>query len=182
MIIIGLIGEQGSGKGTIADYLVKKHSAHKFRFSQVWDDILQRLHIPNERKNQIALATAIRETFGENILAKVLTHDIEVGDHDINVIDGLRMPSELEIFRKVPSFHLIYVTGPIERRFELIKKRKEKSGEENLTFEEFKHTEENAVTEIHIPEIAKSADSTIENTGTLEELYAKVDALLEKLQ
>lgn len=182
MIIVGIIGEQGAGKGTIANYLEKKYSAFNFRFSRALDDILKRLSLPNERTNQIALVTALRGAFGEDILAKTLAHDLQTSDHAINVVEGIRMPSELAILTQLPQFHLWHVTAPIETRYRNVIARGEKAGETQLSFEEFKQTEQTAVTEIHIPELAKKAETTLENTGSIEELCAQADAALAKIQ
>lgn len=181
MIILGIVGEQGAGKGTAAQYIQKKYQAYNFRFSAALDDILARLSIPNERKNVIALVTALRGIFGEDILAKTLAHDIQTGAHAMSVVDGIRMPSELEILETLPGFQLIYITAPIESRYEKIKARKERANEESLSLEEFQDIEEKAVTEIHIPILAKRAKYRIENTGTLEELYAKIDEIIASL-
>jgi len=43
-IIIGLVGQMASGKGTIAEYLRDKHGADFFTFSTVLRDVLNRLH------------------------------------------------------------------------------------------------------------------------------------------
>lgn len=178
MIILGLIGEQGSGKGTVAEYLVKKHKAKSFRLSKILDDILQRLYIPNERKNQIALVTALRSAFGEALLAPVLAHDISAEKKKVSVVDGLRMPKELEVFEKIPGFYLIYITAPIKQRYEQVIHRGEKANEESLTFAEFKRTEQKAVTEIHIRNMALRADFKMVNDGTKKDLYRKVDEVL----
>ena len=182
MITLGLVGEPGSGKGTVSEYLEKTHSATRFRSSYVLDEILKHLGIPNERANQTMLVSGLRNTFGEDVLAKSIAHSIETSENAVNVIDGIRMPKEVETYDQIPSFHLVYVTAPVEMRHEKIIKRGEKAGEENLTLEEFKHFEETKVTEIHIGEIGSKAEFRIDNTGTLEELYAKVDEVMNQLK
>jgi dephospho-CoA kinase len=177
-----LIGEQGSGKGTAAKYLVKKYHANLIRFSKVWDDILARLYIPNERVNIIALAEAIRGTFGEDILARIITKDIIKEKRRLNVVDGMRMPSEYPIFKKLPGFAMIHITAPMKERYQNIIHRGERANENKLSFAQFKKTELTASTEVHIPAIAKHADYRIENVGTKKDLYRKVDEIMKQIQ
>lgn len=182
MTIIGLTGEQASGKGTVADYLVKKYKAKKFRMSKVWDDILERLYVPNERKNQVGLGMSIRGFFGEDILARVILEDMLRSKEKIALLDGMRFKSELKIFKKVKGFKLVYVTAPAEMRFEKIIHRGEKAGEKNLTFRQFKKAEATFPTEVEIPSLGRASDYRIDNVGTKKDLYAKVDEVMKELR
>jgi len=179
-LIICLVGEKGSGKGTVSRYLVEKYGARVFRFSEILDDILGRLYIPNARENQINLAEALREKFGAQVLAKVLKKDVENDNHKLIVLDGIRHPKELETLEQFSNFYLLYITCPLRIRYERSKKRGEKSGEDKMTFEDFKRRE-SASTEVWIKKIGKKARAKIDNSGTLEKLYKNVDNFITKI-
>jgi len=174
-LIIGLTGEKLAGKGTTAAYLAEKYNAKVFRFSQVLDDILARLYRPISREDQIKLGLCLRQNFGEGILALTLLKDVRKEDSDLIVVDGMRMPEEGKLFGALPNFLLVYITAPIETRFKRIAGRDEKVDEKNMSFEKFKEIEEQSLTETSIKLLAKKAKVKIENNGTFEELYQKIE-------
>jgi hypothetical protein len=65
-------------------------------------------------------------------------------------------------------------------RYERSRMRKEKAGEENMTFEEF-IAEEGRLTEVAIHEVGKNADFIIENNKTEPELIAQVDEVMTRI-
>lgn len=175
--IIGLVGEKLSGKGTVSDYLQEKYSAKHYRFSKILEDICERLYLPNTRENMIDVALSLRDKFGNEILAHVLKKDIEEEKPEYAVIDGIRYWEEYNILKNLEGFVFIYVTAPMEKRYERVKSRGEKQGEENLSFEDFKEQEQGP-TEKMISELAQEARYTINNNGSLEDLYKEIENIL----
>lgn len=180
-IILGLVGEKGSGKGTIADYLKKNHKVVVYRFSKVLNDILDRLYLPKSRENQINLFLTLKEKFGSEVLARVLTNDIKNDKSALIVADGIRRWPELEFLSRLPNFYLIYITADMEKRFERSKLRGEKEGEANMTFQDFKK-EEKKPTELEIAAIGKKASFKINNDKTFNELYLQIENIIKKIK
>lgn len=175
-MIIVLTGEKLAGKGTTADFLVKHYTAQTFRFSQPLSDIAQRLHLENSRANLVKLGTTLREHFGDDILAKILLQDILASTAPLKIIDGMRYLSEYELLKDLPDFHLIYVTASVAVRYARMQGRNEKSDEASMLETEFVQREQD-VTERQIPKLGQLAEVTINNAGTIQELYSKVDRL-----
>ena len=179
MIVIGLTGAPGSGKGTIAEYLVQKYDAAQFRFSKALDDILERVYQETSRHNEINIAMKLRELFGDDILAYVLKEDIMKAKPDLAVIDGMRFPAEYEMFKKIPGFKLLSVTTESQERYSRSLKRGEKAGETDLSKEEFDALEKRPA-EIHVPEVMNMADATIDNNGSMEDLKKNIDEVIQQ--
>lgn len=179
-VIIGLTGEKLSGKGTMSDYLIKKYSAKHYRFSKILDDIIKRLYLPKTRENQIDIALALREKFGNEILAHVLKKDIENDKQNICVIDGIRFWEEYHILKNLDNFILIYITAPLIKRFKRTEKREDKLDEKNITLEYFEK-QEKAPTEIIIKEIAEKSDYQIINNADLNSFYAQIEGIMQKI-
>lgn len=97
--ILALAGEMGSGKGAIAEYLIEKHGAKKFRFSSVFRDILDRLHIEESRENIQALSTTLRSAFGDDILSQTIVGDIGQSDAPLIIIDGVRREEDMRYLK-----------------------------------------------------------------------------------
>jgi len=178
-IILGIIGEISAGKDTLAEYLKLKHNATHYRFSEPLRDILVRLHIEINRHNLQNLSTMLRQLFGQNVLAKTICEDFKNGVN-MAVITGIRRPGDVDYFFNMPNFKLLYVTADIKIRYSRMLRRKENNDDNYKTFEEF--IEDNkAEAELQIPLVSQKADFTIDNSGTLEELYIKIDQIITNL-
>lgn len=182
-IIIGLIGEKGSGKGTVAEYLKEKYGAVHYGTSKILRRTLEDLHLPVTRDNLIKLALVLKEGYGPSVIIDSLIQDMEKNGSNIIIADGIRMHGDVEPFRKKygKDFHLVYVTADLQLRYERTKLRKEKEGEADATFEQFME-EEGKLTEISIHEIGRQADFKFNNSGTADELKGQVDEMLKSLR
>ena len=181
-LIIGLIGEKGAGKGTVADYLLEKYGAVHFGTSKILRRTLEDLHLPVTRDNLVKLALVLKEGYGPSVIIDSLIQDMEKSDADLIIADGIRMHGDIEPFQKKyqENFYLVYVTADLRLRYERTKARKEKEGEENATLEQFLE-EEGKLTEISIHEIGRRAEFKMNNNGTSEELKKQTDEMMEKL-
>ncbi|MDH4330503.1 MAG: AAA family ATPase [Candidatus Moranbacteria bacterium] len=175
--IIGLVGEIASGKGTVSKYLQEKHNAKVYRFSDVLREILSVLYLDCDRKNLSELSLCLRETFGEDILSNALVRKVLNDEHDLIILDGVRRKEELKFFDEIEGFQLVYVECDIKDRYKRIIERGENMDDKNKTFEDFKKDHERDA-EIRIRELKERADKVIDNDGSLEELYDKVDKIL----
>jgi dephospho-CoA kinase len=182
-IVIGLIGEKGSGKGTVSDYLIKEYGAVHYGTSKILRRTLEDIHVPVTRDNLVKLALVLKEGYGPSVIIDSLIRDMEKNGSDILIADGIRMHGDVEPFRKKygKDFHLIYVYSDLKLRYERTKKRKEKHGEGETTFEKFLE-EEGRLTEVSIHEIGKQADFKLNNNDTAKELKKQVDEMMKKIK
>lgn len=179
-IILGIAGPKLAGKGTAVEYLNTTQGFVNFTMSDILVDVLARLGKNNSRVNIIALVGALRDAFGENILAKVLCEDIEKSDKQRIIIDGIRMNSEVDMFQELPGFKLMYMDAPLEDRYERAINRGEKAGESEMSFEEFK-AEEQARSELQIKSLKDRADFVMFNKQSEEEMRAELDNIISNL-
>jgi len=178
-MIIGLVGEKFAGKDTVANYLEKKHNAGHFRFSHILDAILEELSLPVSRQNEVDLGLGLRKVFGEHVLIEALGKRLRKSLSSYKVVNGIRM-DEMDIVKGWEG-KIIYITAPVEVRFARYQIRDEKTDDALLNFQQFLE-QEKGPTEANIPELGAKADFKIENTGSLEELYKKVDEVTKGLQ
>jgi dephospho-CoA kinase len=177
-IILGFTGLMACGKGTAAKYLASKYNADTFRFSTMLRDVLDRLYLPQSRKNFQIISPLLRETFGQDLMAKVMAKDVESADSRVIAIDGMRRPADIEYLKKLPGFKMVAIDVDAKVRYERLKARGENPGDKEKTWEQFQKEHE-AETEIYIPELMKQSDVTINNNGTLEDFYKQLDELIK---
>jgi dephospho-CoA kinase len=178
-MIIGLVGEKLAGKDTIANYLVEKYGADHFRFTHILDAILEELGMPISRQNEIDLGLGLRKIFGEHVLVSALEKRVKKSRAKMIAVNGIRM-DEADIVKSWGA-KIIYVTAPADVRFGRYKNRHEKADDAQMNLEQFIRQEQGP-TEIRIPELGRGADFRIDNIGSLDELYKKVDDIINKLK
>jgi dephospho-CoA kinase len=176
-IILGLAGELAAGKGTAAKYLEKKYKASSHRFSTMLRDILDRLYLEQNRENMQILSTILRQNFGEDTLAKVISRDVSRDDNPVIAIDGVRRLADIKYLRELPEFKLVYIETSAENRFKRIKKRGENTDDKNKTFEEF-IKDHKGEAELQIRGLKNHADYVVDNNGGVDELYEQIDKII----
>ncbi len=178
-IVIGLVGETGSGKDTVAHYLKRRYDVDLLRFSRPLKKALDQFFEKSSKEDQSWLYTVFKERFGEDILHKGIARYI--AQHDgIMCINGMRMPMDLDFIRSFDINYVLYVTADQKLRWQRVKNRGEKSDDEQ-TFEEFQKFEREAETEKAIPTIGKQADFTVHNDGSMDELLWQVDDVMKEI-
>jgi len=198
-LVIGLVGEKGSGKQTFVNFLKKIATLRQaqgklprndkeevlnirqVRFSDILAQTLMIWDIPITRSNLQKLSLVINDAFGQSALANAARFSIEGDSADIIIFDGIRRPEELNLVKGLKNNILIYISAKQDLRYQRLKTRSEKVGETGLTFEQFLE-EENSPAEKNIPSLGKKANLKIENNGSLEEFKKSVEDFFLKLK
>lgn len=180
-IILGFVGKLSSGKGTIAKYLAENHGAQTVMFSQSLRDVLDRFYLPQTRDNMQAVSRGLREALGQDVIARVVAQDAQQAASAIVAVDGVRRPMDIVFLKELPGFTLVKVEADQKIRYERMTKRTQNTDDQTTTFEEFQKKDV-AEAESLIDEVAQEAKFTINNNGTVEELYRQVEDILNQLQ
>lgn len=180
-IIIGFTGLMASGKDAAKKYIEKKYGAKSFRFSTIMRDVLTRIHVDISRQNIQAVSLCLRETFGEDLFARVMATDVNETDNNIVVADGVRRLADIAHLSKLPGFYLIAIETDSKIRYERMVKRNENVGDSLKTYEQFL-TDGQQEAELKIPEVMSKADFTINNDGDFANLYQQIDKIIVKIQ
>lgn len=179
--VIGLIGENGSGKETFVDLFtehVGKEKVTHLRTVGILHETLDLWKIEQTRKNLQVLAIQM-EIFGAGTLTNALRSRVEESQTDFVIYDCIRWQSDLNLVTSFPHHLLVYVTADPKIRWERTRKRNKKIGEGKATFEEFLENEKRA-TETQIKQFGAQADFTITNNSSLEEFKSQVSSLFTK--
>lgn len=178
-IILGFVGPIASGKGTICEYLREKRGAEIFRFSTMLRDVLDRFYIKQSRENMQAVSSVLRQTFGDDLMAKTMANDVHASPAKIVAVDGVRRQPDIKYLQEIPGFYLIAVNADLKIRFERITRRGENTDDAKKTFEEFAADHEKEA-ELQIKAVSQAANFQINNDGTVEELYGQIEEILKK--
>jgi dephospho-CoA kinase len=180
-LILGFAGPLASGKDACKKYLEKKYGASSHRFSTMLRDILNRIYIPTSRQNIQNISLALRNCFGSDTLARVISEDVKNDNHDIVVVDGIRRMDDIVNLKNVEGFYLIGIEAKEEIRYERLKKRNENAGDDKKSFAEFLDDCKKEA-ELEIPKVMSNARFTINNNGSFDDLYKQIDEIIVKLK
>lgn len=182
MKLIGLTGLNASGKGTLAEILVKGGYEY-FSLSDIVREYATEVGLDHSRENLIYCGNKLRELYGPSVLAKKVIEKIirQPAEQKIEkaIVDSIRNIYEIEELRKVPGFLLIGVDAPAEVRFERAKIRErvgfEKTLEDFINVEKKENSSDPSKQQLF--ECLKMADKVIINDGTKDELILKARSL-----
>ena len=179
-IIISFTGLIACGKGTATEYLKNKYQAETFRFSTMLRDVLDRLYLEHSRDNLSGMSTALRDIFGQDLMAKVIAEDVKRSVAPMIVVEGIRRQPDIKYLRELPNFFLVSIEADEKIRYQRLVGRGENSDDSSKTWEEFLQDHQKE-TEITIPETMKQADYIITNNGSQLELQRQLDELIVKI-
>lgn len=175
--VIGLVGRLASGKGTAAKYLAERHSAAIVRYSDALREALGLFDMPISRENMQDLSTILRQRFGENVLAKAVARKARAAGGRLVVVDGVRRMTDIEGLGDLPGFCLVALELDQATRYRRCVQRNENDGDSTMSFEGFLERDV-AETEVQIPDVAARAKFTLDNSGSLEDLYRELDRIV----
>lgn len=185
-MILGLTGYLACGKGTVIDFLKDKREFISFSCSDILREECKLRGLELTRDNLQNLGNELREKYGNGILAEKIVEKINSDKTRNYVIDSIRTPDEIEVFRKLKEFRLVFVDSPIETRYERAKLRlKEKEHVDSL--EDFRQSEEKERINPNpnsqkLDDCKNLKDYTLLNDSSLEDLYSRILDLLLKIQ
>jgi dCMP deaminase len=180
-MIIGLTGNNGSGKTAVSEYL----KSRSFKYYSLSDEIreeIRRRSLEITREVLIDVGNELREKFGPGVLAERILQ--RLGNDQNYVIDSIRNPQEVEVLRQRSDFTLLALEADQKTRFERSRDR----GRENAA-QSFRQFVEEETRELDSANPAnqqlyatqQKADLIVNNDGTLEELHRNLDKLLPPL-
>ena len=201
MNVYGLIGLQGSGKDTIADYLVLKKGFVKTSFAKKLKDIISILFgwnrdlvegstidsrewrntedpfwkISCRKALQVIGTDVFRKNFDDQIWIKSLSRDLdilELNDTKNVIVTDCRFKNEIDLIKE-KNGKIIFIQRGKEPEWS----DKVYTAIEDPTSEEYQYFKDNNIheTDYNVYYLRKYADIVLYNMGTKEELFEQIN-------
>jgi dephospho-CoA kinase len=181
MLVIGITGTLGAGKGTIVDFLTNSKG---FKHLSVREFIIKEIEkqgLPVNRDSMVIVANKLRSDNSPSFIIDQL-YDQALASGKNCIIESIRTPGEVKSLREKGNFYLFAVDADPLTRYNRIYKRQSET--DNISFATFLENEER---EMHstdpnhqnIMACMNSADFIFNNDGTLEQLVSSVEETIE---
>ncbi len=176
---IGVAGLNGSGKSAAVEFF-RRRSFYVASLSDLIRQDLASDGLEPTRENMIERGRALRAASGPGVLVQRLLPSLPGDRH--SVIDSIRHPAEVEALRGAGGFTLLWIDAPAELRFARARERARPGDAadfarfQELESQELAPDDANGQQLLAVRELA---EEVLANTGTLQELEAELQRLLQ---
>ncbi len=183
MIIIGITGTLGAGKGTIVDYLIEQKNFAHYSVRAYLIREIERLGMPNNRDSMTHIANKLRaENTPSFITDELFKEALELGQNAI--IESIRTPGEIESLRSKGRFFLIAVDADSKIRYERIVERASET--DKISYDTFLSNEAREMNSKdpnnqNLRKCIELADFVFDNNGDMEGLHNQIESAISKI-
>lgn len=180
MLIIGITGTLGSGKGMVVDYLVNEKGFLHFSARKFLIQKMKQKDMEINLTNMTLLGNELRVLHSPSYIADSLFKEAIKTGKDC-VIESLRTPGEIESLRIRGKFILIAVDAPAKLRYKRIVERGGEGDIEsikNLMKIEKQQMHSTDPNKHNLQKCMDMADYKFVNDGTIEDLHRNVERVL----
>ena len=180
MIIIGITGTLGAGKGTVVEYLVGKKGFYHYSVRAFLLDEIRRRGIPENRDSMVVVANELRGMHGPSYVTDQLYRQAAVVGKDC-IIESIRTRGEIDSLREKGIFFLFAVDADPLLRYERIVARSSET--DRITYGTFLANEDREMSATdpnkqNLRACIRQADFVFNNDGSKEELFSEVEKTL----
>ena len=183
--IIGLVGFDCSGKGTVAAYLRDQQHFECYSLSDMLREEADARGLDRKTETLIALGRELRAEHGNSVLAQKALKKLKPNTR--YAIESIRHPDEVRALQGKVKFTLVAIDAPFSARLERFNSRKREG--EQISIEDFAERDKRAFYSAEeggqqVGVCMTMAQHRIYNHAdvTTAELYYQVDKVLQKLE
>lgn len=182
MLIVGITGTLGAGKGTVVDYLVREKGFVHFSVRGYLSGELTKKGMPVNRDTLTAIANELRAKHGPAFIIEQLYEEASRKGMAC-IIESIRTTGEIDSLRARQGFVLLAVDADARIRYNRIRKRNSET--DRVSFQTFLQNEEREMhsedpNKQNLDGCIRQADFLIRNDGNLAALHLQIECFYRK--
>lgn len=184
MLIIGITGTLGAGKGTIVDFLVREKGFRHFSVRGFISEEIVRRGFTVNRDSMVLVANDLRATNTPSYIVDCLYEEASATGTSC-IIESIRTPGEVVSLRAKGNFYLLAVDADPRTRFTRISQRQSETDLISYdTFIENEAREMNSDNPNHqnLRKCIEMADFVFNNDGSVGELEKSVETVIDTIE
>ena len=184
MLIIGITGTLGAGKGTIVDFLTKEKGFAHFSVRAFIAEEIVRRGVEVNRDSMVIVANNLRKNNSPSYITDCLYEKaLSLGKNSI--IESIRTPGEIYSLRKKGRFCLFAIDADPEIRYMRIQLRQSET--DHISYQTFLDNEQremnsNDPNAQNVGRCIEMADYKFWNNGTIKQLNHQVMEILQEIK
>jgi len=183
MIIIGITGTLGAGKGTIVDYLIGEKGFVHYSVRAYLLEKIRKQGLPENRDSMFRLANELRASFGPSYVTDQLYNQAIISGKNC-VIESIRTPGEIDSLRAKGHFFLLAVDADPEFRYQRILLRQSET--DRVSRKSFLENEEREMNTTdpnkqNLRKCIEMANFILLNNGTKKDLVQQLEKVLDQV-
>jgi len=179
MRIIGVVGQNGSGKDEVLKYLRTKYNIPFLSTGDAVREIAKKEGLEPTRENLKDISEKCFRDMGEGCFVKLVAEKIRSSGWQTAGISGIRSINDVRILREIcgNDFILVdvYVSDPRQRYGRMVNRGEERDPK---SYEQFIKQDKAEEELFHIQEAEKQANYHISNDGTLADMHNAIEKLI----
>ncbi len=183
MLVIGITGTLGAGKGTIVDYLAINKGFSHYSVRAYLVEEIQKRGLPVNRDSMVVVANNLRRQHSPSFIIDEL-YKRALDSQNNCIIESIRTPGEIESLRQKGNFYLLAVDADPEIRYQRIVTRQSETDKiDYQTFleNETREMDTNDPNKQNLRKCIEKADFVFNNNGCIEKLYMQLEEVLKKI-
>jgi len=183
MMVFGITGTLGAGKGTLVDYLIDEKGFSHYSVRQFLVDEIVKRNLPVNRDTMTSVANDLRKNHSPSYITDELFRKAQISGKNC-VIESIRTPGEIESLRKNKGFCLLAIDADPLIRFNRIVLRNSET--DQIDFHTFLSNEAREMDSTdpnhqNLRRCIEMADFQLYNNGSVDELIRNFEVILNKI-